>query len=671
MTSINSDHQQPHDVEAALAEEQAAELIRDGYEHPDATRWFNKCSSLRHIPLLGEVMAAFGPRFALSLGFCYALSKGASSSMINLSRQPMFVVRYGITALRYQRLASMYSFGWSLKPFIAAFTDVIAFLGYTKRWYMAMSAFVGAVFALAYALLPAKASSANPAAAFVFLTCLCKANIDVLSEGHFSRAMRMNQKAGPAVVSWVWGMTFAGTVISAAMMGPLSDKKLTYAGVIVSSGLQFICFFFFVFNMYDEKKNRTNRRKDALLLYQLRKRVEREPVGKAMEGQVVDGAGEPALLDDGIDGSPVALGEVSFTHDSDENDDDEFVEPHIASCLHGVFEVNVDIAKTNWKLIVYAVVMTCGIITMVCVTMLGTRWQLLYACIAVAVVFIAGAFLTLPLVIAKASVFIYFNSILYLQIPGALANFYVAKKTCVSDGPHFNYVFYQTVGSLISDVGGVLGAIMFNKFFSRHGYAFVFIATTILQVLGSLFDLIIVKRWNVYIGIPDHAMYLLGDSIVYEVCFVMSLMPAQILMARLCPRGTETLAFALLAGFSSAGNSMSLSIGSLLMENLWPVSAKPPCNFKNVPWLIITGHLVTPLLIIPLAFLLLPRARICDRIDFEGNVVREECDNREGCDNRGEQDAPSEQVAVPTPLAAQCEVEQKGTQDEAENVPRV
>lgn len=656
MASTKLEQEQNLRNEMIDLEEEAADLIRDGYEHPDATRWFKKLPCLRYIPLFGEVTSAYGPRLSVSLGFCYLFSKGASSSIINLSRQPMFVVRYGITAARYQRLASMYSFGWSLKPFIACITDVIALLGYTKRWYMALSALLGTAFALAYALLPAKASSANPAAAFVFLTCLCKANIDVLSEGHFSRAMKQNQKAGPAVVSWIWGMTFAGTVISAAMMGPLSDKKLTYVGVIVSAILQFVCFFFFVFNMYDEKKNCTERRKDALFAYLARKREEREPTGKAVEGQVVSGNAEPVFAEDGYN----ADGEVSLTQHADDSDD-EFVEPRIHSCLHGAFEVNIDVAKTNWKLILYSVVMTCGIITMVCVTLLGTRWQLLYACLVVAAVFIAGAFLTLPIVIAKAAVFIYFNSILYLQIPGALANFYVAKATCLPDGPHFNYVFYQTVGSLIADVGGVLGAILFNKFFSRHGYAFVFIATTILQVLGSIFDLIIVKRWNMHIGIPDHAMYLLGDSIVYRVCFVMSMMPAQILMARLCPRGTETLAFALLAGFSSAGTSMSLSIGSLIMEGIWPVSARPPCNFKNVPWLIITGHLVTPLLIIPLAFILLPRARICDRIDFEGKVILDE----HVVPN--ERSTPSEHVAASTLSPEQLEAAKRNARYEEAN----
>ncbi|KAG5511256.1 hypothetical protein JKF63_07198 [Porcisia hertigi] len=300
---------------------------------------------------------------------------------------------------------------------------------------------------------------------------------------------------------------------------------------------------------------------------------------------------------------------------------DDFEEPRIASFGHDIVELNISVAMKNWRFIAYAVVMTCGIVAQACVTVLGSRRELLYACIAIASVFIIGAFLALPFVVAKAAVFIYLNTVLYLQISSVLSNFYLAKPACLPDGPHFSYTFYQTFGALITDVGGVAGTILFRHIFSKHRYAFVFIVTSLLQVAGSIFDLIIVKRWNVHIGIPDHAAYILGDAIVYEICFVLSLMPAQILMSRLCPRGTETIAFALLAGFNSAGVSMSMAIGSLLMENFWPISAKPPCNFKNLPLLIITGHLCMPLLIIPLAFLMLPNARICDRIDTNGNVI--------------------------------------------------
>ncbi|EPY25946.1 hypothetical protein AGDE_11618 [Angomonas deanei] len=168
-----------------------------------------------------------------------------------------------------------------------------------------------------------------------------------------------------------------------------------------------------------------------------------------------------------------------------------------------------------------------------------------------------------------------------------------------------------------------MGSVLFASFFSQHKYVWVFVITTVLQMAGSIFDLIIVKRWNIAIGIPDHAMYLMGDSIVYEICFVFSIMPQQILMSRLCPRGTESMSFALLAGISSAGNSLSGVIGSLMMEFKWPVyNTKKRCDFSNLPYLIIVGHLCLPILIVPLAFLLLPNARICDVIDKNGKVVK-------------------------------------------------
>lgn len=574
-------------------------------EHPMATDWFNAVPCLRHVPLFGPVTSTFGPKFSLSLGLCYAFSKGGASSIINRSRQPMFMERYGVSAARYQRLTSMYSLGWSLKPFLASITDALAFLGYTKRWYMAISALAGTAFALGYALLPGEESSANAAAAFIFLTCFCKANIDILSEGHFSRSMRERPESGTSVVSWVWAMTYLGTIISACMMGPLADQKKTYIGIIVSAVLQAITIPFFVFNLYGEKKNQTNRRKDVLLEYRARERARR--ANHTAEGEVV----EP------FQSSETESNAVLATTQNWADSDDGFQEPNIRSCLCNVFEINMDIVKDHWRPMLFTLVMTCGIITIACVNVLGTSYQLLYTCIAVLVVFFGGAFLALPVMVAKAAIFIYLNSMLYLQIPGALANFYRASPACLPDGPHFSYSFYITVGGLITDVGAIAGAILFAYLFSKQRYPLVFILTTFLQALGSIFDLVIVKRWNIYIGIPDHAMYILGDAIVYEICFMLSMIPAQILMSRLCPRGTETIGFAIMAGFNSSGNSMSLAIASMLMEWFWPVKASLPCDFSNVPYLIITGHLCLPLLVIPLAFFLLPNTRICDPIAMD------------------------------------------------------
>ncbi|KAL7701250.1 biopterin transporter [Lotmaria passim] len=108
------------------------------------------------------------------------------------------------------------------------------------------------------------------------------------------------------------------------------------------------------------------------------------------------------------------------------------------------------------------------------------------------------------------------------------------------------------------------------------------------------------KRWNVYIGIPDHAFYILGDGVVYETVETFLFMPMVLLMSRVAPRGTESMVLALLASMSRVGSSTSTSVGYLLLETIWPVTTFGKCDYHNAPWLIIAGHIVAPLLIVPL-----------------------------------------------------------------------
>lgn len=45
----------------------------------------------------------------------------------------------------------------------------------------------------------------------------------------------------------------------------------------------------------------------------------------------------------------------------------------------------------------------------------------------------------------------------------------------------------------------------------------VFWLTTLMRVLASLVDIVIIKRWNTVVGVSDTAMYMLGYNIVYQV----------------------------------------------------------------------------------------------------------------------------------------------------------
>ncbi|RNE96027.1 folate/pteridine transporter, partial [Trypanosoma rangeli] len=224
-----------------------------------------------------------------------------------------------------------------------------------------------------------------------------------------------------------------------------------------------------------------------------------------------------------------------------------------------------------------------------------------------------------------------------IQLPGAMDSFFMAEPDCLPDGPHFSYVFYNTVGSVVSNIGGIVGVTLFRYVFSKRSYRFTFIITTLVMAAASIFDLIIVKRWN-RPRISDNVMFLFGDQVLFNVCHMMNFMPGVILISRMCPRGTESMAYALLAGFSNFGSVVSNIIGSLLMELKWPVHTNPKvgCDFTNVPYLLIVGHMLCPLINIPLTFLLIPSARICDNIDVDGVAVRPQEPSASDKDEGGE-----------------------------------
>ncbi|EPY22253.1 folate/biopterin transporter [Strigomonas culicis] len=612
-------HQEPHgpsSLHDGVRENSARPNVRyaataEGFsEHEDnadvaPSHHVPRC--IRCLPLLGTLCEAFNPLFVFSLGMAYFLNKGIASTLIFYSQMPMFLDRFQTTSLRYQRLSSLSTMGFSVKPFMAMITDTFAVFGYTKRWYMFISCIIGAAFTLSYSLLPFKPSSDSVAGAFLFLSNFCIASMDILSQGFYSRLMRRKPTAGPSLVSWVWWMIYFGYVVGSAISGPITDLDLPEVPVYIAVGFQFFCFLFFAFNCYGEPRNRDERRRDAHAQYlerqaQLLSTSSEEPCGHAE--LVLAPPEETGAHTGGVaDKEGACLPEA---------------EPMIPTCLCGAVEVNKEVVTQNWRIVTFTVLLTCAVVTLAVVTILGNTMDLLYTCIAVAVVCCGCSLWALPLTIAKATIFIYFYKALYLSIPGALSTFYVAGPTCVPGGPNFSYTFYYTISRVITSAAGMVGAYLFTTFFSKSRYIVSFVVITVLVVLASLFDLVIVKRWNISIGIPDHAMYLFGHAIVYEVVDSLSSMPLQMLMARLCPRGSESMVFSLMAGMANTGGSLAYSIGSLLMELAWPVDTKSrPCDFSNVPYLIIVGHLCLPLLGIPLAFLLLPNGRVCDNVVFD------------------------------------------------------
>eukprot|EP00913_Durusdinium_trenchii_P014647 g13742.t1 len=132
-----------------------------------------------------------------------------------------------------------------------------------------------------------------------------------------------------------------------------------------------------------------------------------------------------------------------------------------------------------------------------------------------------------------------------------------------------------------------------------------FYVTTFVEVVASLFDLFILNRWNLRVGIPDAWAYLFGDAACQSIAAQMMIMPQALLTARLCPRGAEATVFAILAGFQNFGANIGqreFATGIVMKRN-------GPCEYQTLPHLIVLCHVAIPLACLLLTWLTTPRAQ--------------------------------------------------------------
>lgn len=617
------------------------------YVHPQSLKLFRSCNGkmnwIRKFPILGGAIETYGPWFILTLDTTYFFSKGIAYGLVGIAINPLFLYRYNCTSLEYQRYYTVSRMGWSIKPFTAVISDSLSFFGYKKRWFLTFSAVLGGVFSIAMAALPATHASSIPAAVFSLLVGYGQANVDILSEGLYSRKMRRWPAAGPKLVSSVWVMIYIAGIISSCIQGPVTDAGLPQVGMYICGVAMLVCIPFFAVNGMDEETNRTEREYDAMMMKKQRAEERKEAAEREKrETRKEVGGGEAMYSHTLNDGDLVdqklqfeEINEVLREEGESSDDlnkekyleDDEDEELVIPTYCGGRIEFNKEVIVRNWRLALFSAVMTGVVVATAIITLLSSSYPLLGISIAGTIILNGMMFWSLPPVVAKAGLFGFINQALYVNINGPLQSFYISDEKCNPGGPDFSYTFFNTTTGIIGYVTGTIGVIAFSYIFSKRSYRLTFCVTVFAEIVGSVFDLILVKRWNLP-AIPDHYMYVFGDSVIYQVAYMFAWMPFVVLLAQLCPRGSEAIVYSLLAANSNFGQTIAGEIGTLLMQFVWPVPAdleEGVCNFSNLWKLIIFGHMGLPFGIIISVFFLIPRARICDELDPDtGKAVHRE-----------------------------------------------
>jgi folate/biopterin transporter len=243
-------------------------------------------------------------------------------------------------------------------------------------------------------------------------------------------------------------------------------------------------------------------------------------------------------------------------------------------------------------------------------------WQAIYA-LSAAVLLSVMAFFCLPKQLAMSNFYMFMASVLYIDIGGAQDFWFTADDKCVPGGPAFDYTYYNTYTAVVGSFTGWIGIVLFQTYMSGWTFRQLFWVTTLMQVLASAFDLLIINRYNIAWGIPDKWFYMFGDAIIGPAVMMFAFMPAVVLTSKLVPKGLESTTYALLAGFQNFGGVVSSQLGIFATQYAGIETTEDDgaqCNFDNLSLLVAVTHCLLPLLAIPLTFLLIPNKLMTDKI---------------------------------------------------------
>lgn len=186
--------------------------------------------------------------------------------------------------------------------------------------------------------------------------------------------------------------------------------------------------------------------------------------------------------------------------------------------------------------------------------------------------------------------------------------FFTADSSCIWNGPNFDLVFYFTVVQLVSSMVGI-GATVGNALtFWKYDVRTALLGAMVFRIGTGLFDLIMVQRWNIQVGISDKVVFLFGDAVFAEAARILVMLPIKMLASQILKSGKVTMSYSLIDSFQFLGLSISRIVGIILSKSL-SVNARHSgeCNFERLPQLVAFSHMVFPILTLSFIYMQIPR----------------------------------------------------------------
>jgi hypothetical protein len=110
-----------------------------------------------------------------------------------------------------------------------------------------------------------------------------------------------------------------------------------------------------------------------------------------------------------------------------------------------------------------------------------------------------------------------------------------------------------------------VGVVVYYKFFRFTPFRTIFAFSQLFTAFFFLADYVLVRRWNIVIGIPD-VVFLFTSSAFNEVIGRLNAMPFLVMAGQLCPENMEATFFALLMSISNQGSTIAEVLGGQVLS---------------------------------------------------------------------------------------------------------
>jgi BT1 family len=497
----------------------------------------------------------------------------------------VFLLRQlGLPAPRIQILKAVAVSPWALKPLFGMVSDTIYIGGYRRMPYILFSllpAIVACVIvAIAWPLEEVAATS------LFFLMFLPIAVADLLIEAAYIRKVHAHPSVAPDLVSFVDVGSSIVLMASIGIMGVLLTYTTEWQYIYLAPIIPFIIT---VWPVYDNWLGERPYKRHTQLWGDV-------PTEEAEDENSASDA-ETSHLDNRL----INLLPCSkFCVYANEGVDEYEWEP--------VFGFDVALVRRHWRMFVLSCIVVIISLVTSTIGLATTNTTVLFVfSVLSAPVMIACFALLTDARTAKLQTFVLLQNMFSVSIGAADFFFLTDTVEQYPQGPHFSNFFVVTVMGLAAAALSVLGGVTYNMFMTGWSYRSVLVFANVSNIFFSLLNVAFCLRWNLLIGMPDW-LFVLGGEALQVVTGAWASLPFKVMMLQLCPPDAAATAYAMLAGSTNLGTSLSQYQGAFLLDQLGvrPTGATGEgAQFDNL-WIAVLINALLPIVPLFMIYVLIP-----------------------------------------------------------------